>query len=60
VCGGFAAIFCFQLFSLLGIVRSWAHIVPKRSAAEVHAMSLANLHGEYATVISSWQAEHAV
>ena len=32
----------------------------KRSAAEVHAMSLANLHGEYATVISSWQAEHAV
>ena len=25
----------------------------KRSAAEVHAMSLANLHGEYATVISA-------
>jgi nicotinamidase-related amidase len=31
----------------------------KRSAAEVHAMSLANLHGEYATVICSRQAEHA-
>jgi nicotinamidase-related amidase len=27
-----------------------------RSAAEVHAMALANLHGEYATVISSEEA----
>ena len=31
----------------------------KRSAAEVHAMSLANLHGEYATVIGSGQVQHA-
>jgi nicotinamidase-related amidase len=31
----------------------------KRSAAEVHAMSLANLHGEYATIISSGQVQHA-
>lgn len=29
----------------------------KRSAAEVHAMALANLHGEYATVIGSEQAQ---
>ena len=30
-----------------------------RTAKEVHAMSLANLHGEYATVIHSEQATHA-
>lgn len=32
----------------------------KHSAAEVHAMALANLHGEYATVIGSEQALHMV
>ena len=32
----------------------------KRSAKEVHAMSLANLHGEYATVIHSEQAADAL
>jgi nicotinamidase-related amidase len=31
----------------------------KRSASEVHAMSLANLNGEYATVIHSEQAINA-
>lgn len=31
----------------------------RRTAEEVHAMALANLHGEYATVISSDQAAHA-
>ena len=31
----------------------------KRTAAEVHAMALANLHGEYATVIQSEQAADA-
>lgn len=31
----------------------------QRSAAEVHAMALANLHGEYATVIHSGQAATA-
>lgn len=31
----------------------------KRSADEVHAMSLANLHGEYATVVHSAQAADA-
>jgi len=31
-----------------------------RSAAEVHAMSLANLDGEYCTVITSAQLAHFV
>jgi nicotinamidase-related amidase len=31
----------------------------KRSADEVHAMALANLHGEYATVISAEEAPNA-
>jgi nicotinamidase-related amidase len=32
----------------------------RRSAAEVHAMALSNLHGEYAAVISSQKALNAV
>ena len=31
----------------------------RRSAEEVHAMALANLHGEYATVIHSDEASNA-
>ena len=34
----------------------WLHARRARSAEEVHAMSLANLQGEYATVIVSTDA----